>query len=132
MAGVTAARELVRAGLEVRVVEARDRVGGRVHSLRDFADEPVEAGAEFIHGMGAATWPDVREAGLAVRPCPYVRDTLFNVGGATRWLPWILLHPGIWRSFDILRAVARQKPPDLSAREFIERHGYRGRARITR
>ncbi len=130
MAGVAAARELARAGFSVAVVEARDRVGGRVYSVRDFCAEPVEGGAEFVHGVGAATWPDVRAAGLAVRPCPLIRHTMFNVGAGTHWLPWILLHPGTWRSFDILHAIRRAQPPDVSGREFIERRGYRGRARV--
>jgi monoamine oxidase len=130
MAGVSAARELVAAGLSVCVVEGRDRVGGRVHSIRDFCGEPVEAGAEFVHGVGAATWPELRAAGLEVRPCPLMRHTMFNVGGGTRWLPWILMHPGVWPSFTILRQIGRFEPPDTSAREFIERRGYRGRARI--
>jgi monoamine oxidase len=129
MAGVTAARELARAGLSVTVVEARDRVGGRVFSVRDFCGEPVEGGAEFVHGVGAKTWPEVRAAGLTVRPCSHVHD-MFNIGGGTRWLPWILLHPGVWPSFTILRAIARRQPPDVCAREFIEQRGYRGRARI--
>lgn len=102
MAGVSAARDLVGAGLSVCVVEARDRVGGRVQSIRDFCGEPVEAGAEFVHGVGAATWPELRTAGLALRPCPLMRHTLFNVGGGTRWLPWILMHPGVWISCCIL------------------------------
>ena len=130
MAGVTAGRALARAGLSVSVLEARDRVGGRIHSVRDFCDEPVEAGAEFIHGVGAATWPEVQPAGLTVRPCRLVRDTMFNVGAGTRWLPWILLHPGIWPTFTILRRLARLRPPDMSARRFIEQRGFRGRARI--
>lgn len=130
MAGVSAARALASAGLSVCVVEARDRVGGRVHSIRDFCGEPVEAGAEFVHGVGAATWPELRAAGLRVRRCPLMRHTMFNVGGGTRWLPWILLHPGVWPSFTILREISRFEPPDISAREFVERRGYRGRARI--
>jgi NADPH-dependent 2,4-dienoyl-CoA reductase/sulfur reductase-like enzyme len=105
MAGVAAARELARAGFSVSVVEGRDRIGGRVYSVRDFCAEPVEGGADFVHGVGAATWPDVRAARLAVRPCPLMRHTMFNVGAGTRWLPWILLHPGTWRSFDILHAI---------------------------
>ena len=128
MAGVTAAREIARSGLSVSVVEGRDRIGGRVWSIRDFCDEPVEAGAEFIHGVGARTWPEARAAGLGTRPCPLIRHTLFNVGGRTRWLPWIVLHPGAWPSFPILRAIRRAAPPDRSAREFIEQRGYRGRA----
>ncbi len=55
---------------------------------------------------------------------------MFNLGGRTRWLPWILLHPGVWPSFPILRQIRRIGPQDMSARDFIERHGFRGRARI--
>jgi monoamine oxidase len=130
VAGLAAARELARTGVPVCVVEAGDRIGGRVYSLRDFCGEPVEAGAEFIHGVGAETWPDVRAAGLTVRPCPHIRDTMFNIGYGAHWLPFVLLHPGLWPTFTILRHLARHKPPDISAREFIERRGYRGRARI--
>ncbi len=130
MAGVTAGRELARKGLSIKILEGRDRIGGRVHSIRDFGNQTVEAGAEFVHGTGAATWPDIRNAGLAVRPCPLIRDTMFNVGGGTRWLPWILAHPGVWPTFTILRKIEKFRPPDISAREFIERQGYKGRARI--
>lgn len=130
MAGVTAARELARMGFSVVVAEGRERVGGRVYSVRDFCSKPLEGGAEFVHGVGAATWPEVRAAGLAVRACPLIRHTMFNVGAGTRWLPWILLHPGTWRSFDILHAIRRAEPPDISGRELIERRRYRGRARI--
>lgn len=129
MAGVTAGRELVRAGLSVCLLEGRQRLGGRIHTMRDFCGEPVEVGAEFVHGVNAETWPDVRAAGLAVRPCPHTRDTMFSIGYGAHWLPVVLMHPGVWPTFTILRRLARMKPPDMSAREFIERHGYRGRAR---
>jgi monoamine oxidase len=46
-AGLAAADELRRAGAEVEVFEARDRVGGRVWSV-PFAGATVERGAEFI------------------------------------------------------------------------------------
>jgi monoamine oxidase len=130
MAGVTAARELAKMGMSVRVIEARDRVGGRIHSIRDFGPAPIEAGAEFIHGLAAETWPDIRAARLAVRPCPYTRDTLFEIGHGAHWLPRTLLHPAVWPTFTILRAIRRLGPHDLSAAEFIAQRGYRGRARI--
>ena len=50
MEGVAAARALTRDGLSVCVVEGRNRVGGRIHSIRDFCGQPVAAGAEFVHG----------------------------------------------------------------------------------
>jgi len=129
VAGVTAARELARRGLSVAVVEARDRTGGRVHTVRDFCGHPVEGGAEFVHTADAETWPEIRAARLSVRKCLVPRRTMFNMGGRTLWLPWILLHPGVWSAFPILRRLARSGPLDMSARDFIERHGYRGRAR---
>jgi monoamine oxidase len=129
MAGVTAARELARAGLSVTVVEARGRIGGRIFSVRDFCDAPVEGGAEFIHGSRAGTWPEVRAGRLSVRPCPTIRHTMFNLGGATRWLPWVLLHPGAWPGFGVMRAISRSASSPLSARQFIEERRYRGRAR---
>jgi monoamine oxidase len=51
LAGLTAARELERSGATVTVLEARDRVGGRVHTLRGFANgHHAEAGADLIEG----------------------------------------------------------------------------------
>jgi monoamine oxidase len=67
VAGLAAARALADAGLRVRVLEARDRVGGRVHTRRvpGFAS-PVELGAEFIHGTPPELFDLVDRAGLVV------------------------------------------------------------------
>jgi monoamine oxidase len=128
VAGLTAARALAGAGARVVVLEARERVGGRVWTLRDFADVPVEAGAEFIHGSGAATWQVVRAAGLRARHVPQIRQSWFNLAGRTRWLPLHLASPAAWRSFDVLRALRRTRE-DVTAAAFVAARGYRGRAR---
>ncbi|MFG3308620.1 flavin monoamine oxidase family protein [Streptomyces wuyuanensis] len=51
MAGLTAARDLRQAGIKVTVVEARDRVGGRIWTDRRWPDLPVDLGASWIHGV---------------------------------------------------------------------------------
>jgi monoamine oxidase len=51
VAGLAAAHALASAGLTVTVLEARERVGGRILTLHpEGAGGPVELGAEFIHG----------------------------------------------------------------------------------
>ena len=68
-AGLAAARLLAEAGRSVAVLEARDRVGGRILTQQVVSEDsqppiPVELGAEFIHGLPPATWSLLEEAGL--------------------------------------------------------------------
>src|SRR5215207_2612278 len=68
-AGLFAARELMRAGLEVIVLEANHRVGGRILTeLETRAGIPIELGAEFVHGEAPETTKLLDEARLATVP----------------------------------------------------------------
>jgi monoamine oxidase len=51
IAGLAAANALTSAGKQVTVLEARDRIGGRIFTLHPGeVNFPVELGAEFVHG----------------------------------------------------------------------------------
>jgi len=65
-AGLAAARSLARRKLRVLLLEARDRIGGRVlwRPIARIAT-PAELGAEFIHGSAERTKALLREAGSA-------------------------------------------------------------------
>src|SRR5215207_1572974 len=68
-AGLFAARELMRAGREVVVLEANHRVGGRILTeLETRAGIPIELGAEFVHGEAPETTRLLDEARLATVP----------------------------------------------------------------
>ena len=49
-AGLAAASTLRAAGVEVRVLEARARIGGRIHTSTVWPDVSVDLGALWIHG----------------------------------------------------------------------------------
>lgn len=79
MAGATAAHALAAAGVDVIVVEARDRTGGRIHSDESWG-APVELGAAWIHGVtGNPVTALAKAQGLRLVPTDYedeiVRDT---------------------------------------------------------
>ncbi|MGD2042306.1 MAG: FAD-dependent oxidoreductase, partial [Acidimicrobiia bacterium] len=48
VAGLTAASQLNTAGLDVVVLEARDRIGGRTHT-QTLGDATVDMGAAWLH-----------------------------------------------------------------------------------
>jgi monoamine oxidase len=73
-AGLAAAAELGRAGLSVMVLEARNRIGGRMFTECDpVCHAPIEFGAEFIHGLPSEIWElfqahDVRTTEVSGEP----------------------------------------------------------------
>jgi len=87
IAGLSAAYHLKGAGIETTVLEARDRIGGRVWTNRDFADIPVEFGAELIHGRSPAvnTWEWVENLGLRTWHWNKIDDSMIRTE-AGDWL----------------------------------------------
>jgi monoamine oxidase len=66
-AGLAAAADLGRAGLSVIILEARERIGGRMFTLRDpVYQAPIELGAEFIHGLPPETWTLLQAEGVRI------------------------------------------------------------------
>jgi monoamine oxidase len=66
VAGLAALRVLEQAGVHAQVLEARDRIGGRIFTVRDpRAPHPIELGAEFIHGSAEEVVEVVDQAKLA-------------------------------------------------------------------
>jgi monoamine oxidase len=119
-AGLAAGRTLAAAGLRTAIVEARDRVGGRI--LTEHVDSsagtiPVELGAEFVHGLPKSTWDIAQEAGLAT----------YEVGGSDRvYADGRLGHPALEHGSthraleEMVEWLARQPPGrDMSFDEYL-------------
>lgn len=66
-AGLAAAHILVDAGRSLALLEARDRIGGRIYTVRrGGAGLPIELGAEFVHGRPPVTFTLAASAGLTL------------------------------------------------------------------
>ena len=130
MAGLVSAFELARQGHEPLVLEAQNRVGGRVLTLRDFpGDLYGEAGGMRIPGVHELTLEYCRLLGLALRPirmeCPQApvylagrRMTLADVKRDPSLLPFVLAEHERDRSWSELWDKATR-----DVRERYEREG---------
>ena len=69
IAGLSAARELKKSGASVAVLEARDRIGGRAHSVPGLEGQTIDLGAQFIGDSQKRISALADEAGLTrVKP----------------------------------------------------------------
>lgn len=80
LAGVTAARELGNAGLDVLVLEARDRVGGRIWTIDEFGKK-IELGGNWLHWLQPHVWAEVARYGLPVNRGPKSVETYWLANG---------------------------------------------------
>jgi len=114
-AGLAAARRLREHGVEVTVLEARDRIGGRVWTVRATGlTVPIELGAEFLHGETPELHRVAREAGL--RTIDVAGRRWISVGGRLR------LMDDYWERLDrVMRRLREDRGPDRSFADAINR-----------
>lgn len=94
VAGLTAAGALAKENVRVVLLEARDRLGGRVHTVRRAGwPGPVELGAEFVHEGNAAFWRVLRKHGITAQKVPEAH--------------WQFLDGTLGRIEDVARQLAR-------------------------
>ena len=114
-AGLAAAVALAAGGLEPLVVEARDRVGGRVHSRRLANGAVVELGAEFVEDDHQTLAATARELGLALAPTGMAYGDRDPRGGFGSDRATVLAE--VARLGDLL---AGRPAPDLAGRSVAE------------
>lgn len=118
IAGLTAAEELTRAGLSVRVFEASERVGGRMASHR-VDGYLLDAGAEQLSDLGyQATWELVDRLGIPRTEIPPITSpiALWRHGRA---------HPGMFDPHSLARGAGLSVAARLSMLRYLAASGLR-------
>jgi monoamine oxidase len=116
VAGLSAAHALRKQGVDVRVLEARDRVGGRTWSgVLDGAE--VDWGGEWIGHGQPLVYALIKELGLRTFATYDQGRKVLEVGGRistyTGTIPWmapwklIQIQAGIWRLDGLARGLAQ-------------------------
>jgi monoamine oxidase len=104
LSGLAAAATLARAGVDAQLLEARERVGGRVMTLRAPFDDGLfaESGAEFISPGHQVLRRFLRSYGQRVRARP-AAARLYHFGGCVRQ-GWSLADYGgpVKRDFELV------------------------------
>jgi len=111
--GLAAGKKLAATGLSVLLLEARNRIGGRIHTLRDnHYTLPLELGAEFVHGTPAETWNILRTAQLSV--CDVTDTHWFLRDGK------LSNDSTVWEEIQsVFERLERMREPDLAFTEFL-------------
>ncbi|CAM3977940.1 flavin monoamine oxidase family protein [Nocardiopsis tropica] len=118
LSGLTAADDLRRTGADVCVVEARDRIGGRILTRRSRSGAPVEMGAAFVGPRQYEIQVLARRHGLALKPTWDDGVHLGQFGGAVRtWrggLPFIgpLNSASALAGIALMNRLSRQITPE--------------------
>jgi monoamine oxidase len=133
MAGLSAASELRVLGLDVLVLEARNKIGGRVDTDYEFASHPIERGAEFVHGQNVVTWDLIRKFGLQTLSALEDDDSFF-IDAAGQFLPitqaaklpggdslkFMSMRPGV---YELAKAWVKSRKADIDLSSMLHAYG---------
>ncbi len=109
-AGVTAARELTRAGLDCTLIEARDRLGGRTW-WDDWGGDDIELGGGWVHWHQPHAWAELTRAGQGIGKSDEAELVSWEVAGERRSGPMEVRHEIAVRAWDRFVAPAVEALP---------------------
>jgi len=114
-AGLMAAWELVQTGKRTAVIEGKDYVGGRIHTIQDDKFElPVELGAEFVHGDLELTKMLLKKAGVETYE---VKGDIWQNEDKS-----LEEQNDFIEDYSVLNKKFKEVKEDISVAEFFEKH----------
>lgn len=119
-AGLVAARELGRGGLDVLVLEGRDRIGGRTWTEHRLGHD-IELGGTWVHWVQPHVWAELTRYGLGIERSPAAEEASWLAEGGVRRTGTVedfmaVIDKGQQRIVDDVRtAIPRGSEPTVGA-----------------
>ncbi|KAG2457064.1 AOF oxidase, partial [Polypterus senegalus] len=121
LAGLTAAKLLVESGLNVVVLEARDRVGGRTYTTRNKHCKYVDLGGAYIGPTQNRIFRVAKELGIETYKVNEVENLVHYVKGKSypfkgpfppMWNPFAVMdYNNLWRKMDEMgKEIPKEAP----------------------
>ncbi|MFM7445149.1 MAG: flavin monoamine oxidase family protein [Tabrizicola sp.] len=118
LAGLAAARDLSAAGAKVTVLEARDRIGGRIWTSRLWPDLPTDMGASWIHGTSGNPLTDLaNQIGAPRQQTSY--DSALSIDGNGKQVDLAGAYAEAEAMINNARDKAEESAEDLSLKDAI-------------
>lgn len=117
ISGLYAALLLKEAGVPFRMLEAGNRIGGRIRTLETWADFPIELGAEEVHGQ-RSVWYDLIRHHEGEFNDEDTEDYLFAKGKLLPESEWES-DPEYQRTLEFIRSVEYAVQSDTDADQLL-------------
>eukprot|EP00029_Vermamoeba_vermiformis_P008929 TRINITY_DN4301_c0_g1_i1.p1 TRINITY_DN4301_c0_g1~~TRINITY_DN4301_c0_g1_i1.p1 ORF type:complete len:450 (-),score=112.22 TRINITY_DN4301_c0_g1_i1:8-1357(-) len=126
--------------LKVLVVEASDRVGGRVRQENGFVSWPIDVGAEIVHGKDVLLYKIAKQNGWEMKRIfdslprldgtPFTGREWWYLGRERKFLPYPTTEPDVRKAFELIRkgSDGGLKASDGSLMKFMVDNGVSWRA----
>lgn len=127
VSGLCAADSLLEAGIEVVILEASDRAGGRVRTLEGFANFPIEVGAEEVHGPENAVQQLAKKLGAETLR-HFTSDDVMRLDGELLSLDQAEQDRDVHAAFEFIDSLGAYNGENYTAEECLLRHHFPRRA----
>lgn len=116
-AGLYAAQQFIDKNIEVKVLEATDRYGGRIRLQQEFFDFPMEEGADWVYGNNNSWYSHIENSGATL--IQYPDNPVYSLDGVVKTEAELANDVGFLAAKAFIADIPNYNGPDLSMKQAV-------------
>lgn len=116
-AGMYAAQQFLDQNIDVEILEATDRYGGRIRLQDEFFDFPLEEGADWIYGNNNSWYNNVESSGATI--IDYPDNPLYSVDGKIQTTTDLDNDVDFLSAMNFIKNIPNYNGPDLTIKNAV-------------